>query len=788
MMAEKDGIERIHTYCINCAALCGVIAYLRNGFLVKVEGDPDSLNNAGTLCPKGLSAKQMIYHPERLKYPMKRTRPKGDDDPGWVRITWDEAFDTIAANMQEIKEQYGPEAFFFQKGSTGGSSGSEWYSFFNRLSNIYGSPNFGGTGHICCYTRSCPGLPLILGNNGLRPSIDYEKTNCMVIVGFNIFHTQPNIARKILDAQARGAKLIVVDTLLSPTASRADIWLGIRPGTDMALFLAMHHVIVKERLYDVDFLKNWTNAPFLVRDDNGLFLRADDGQRYLVWDVNTSTCVAADPWTSPEVKPAINGSYRVNNLACRPAWQLFCDLVEPCTPEWAQEITWVPEERIREVAGIIATVKPTSIDWFNGLMRNSNTFYTGVALGLLPVVTGNWDVRGGLTYAVRSKLSTPKSTQYLPRDWMKKSLVAQAGFKVTALDEKQVGPMSLVAEAMLTDKPYPIKGMLSLASGIGTSNPNSQKMLDAVRKLKFCAMGDMWKTPAMVMADIVLPCTTPWESEYVGYNPPYLMHRRPLVQPRYEAKTDLVIVFELACRLGYGEMFWGGDITKAFNELLLPFGVTVDDLDANPRGMYLSPPEPKERKYATKDKETGKYQGFGTPTGRIEIYSEKLKTLGYDPLPYWREPEPGPVSTPELFREFPLMLSFLPRPMQWTHGQFRIVPWLRECQPEPVVWINRRTAATLAIHEGDPVLVETPKRDGTLQGYLRLKAHLTESVHPQSISVPYGWWQGCESLGLKESGILDGSANVNSLIDDSYRDPVSGTIGMGSYPCRIKKE
>src|SRR4030043_2302962 len=106
-MVGQEGIEKIHTYCIHCTSLCGVIAYLRNGVLVKVEGDPDSLNNAGTLCPKGLAAKQEIYHPERLKYPMKRTNPKGKADPGWVRITWDEALDTIAAKMEEIKKRSG---------------------------------------------------------------------------------------------------------------------------------------------------------------------------------------------------------------------------------------------------------------------------------------------------------------------------------------------------------------------------------------------------------------------------------------------------------------------------------------------------------------------------------------------------------------------------------------------------------------------------------------------------------------------------------------------------------
>jgi len=362
------------------------------------------------------------------------------------------------------------------------------------------------------------------------------------------------------------------------------------------------------------------------------------------------------------------------------------------------------------------------------------------------------------------------------------------GLNVTAYNKQQVGPMSLVSEAILTDKPYPIKGMLSLASGVGTSNPNSKKMTEAIRRLDFCAMGDFWKTPAMDMADIVLPCATPWESEYVNYNPPYLMHRRPIVPPRHESWPDLKIIFELARRLGYGEMFWDGDMQKAFNHLLHPFGVSVDDLDAQPRGVYISPPQPQYRKYAQKDKQTGKPKGVDTPTGRIEIYSETLKTLGHDPLPHWREPEPGPFSTPELFREFPFMLSFTPRPMHWIHGQFRIVPWLRQCQPAPLAWVNPRTAAPLGIQEGDPIVVETPRRDGTLQGYIRIKAHLTEALHPQAIGIPYGWWQGCEALGLTECGSLDGSTNVNDLIDDYFRDPVSGTIGMGSYPCRIRKE
>lgn len=783
----RDGTEKVLSYCVHCASLCGVVAHLRDGYLVKVEGDPDSANNAGTLCPKALAARQEIYHPDRLKYPLKRTNPKGSGDPGWARITWDEALDTIAGKMVELKERYGPESFFFQKGSTDGSSGVEWYQFFNRLVNLYGSPNFGGTGHICCYSRSCPGLPLHLGAKGQRPTIDYEKTSCILLIGSNILHTKPALARKVLDAQRRGAKVIALDPVLSPTAAKADIWLAPRPGSDLALLLAMHNVIIREELYDADFLRQWTNAPFLVRDDNGLFLVSDGGP-YAVWDAARGACCPADPWVSPDVIPALTGAYVVDGVDCRPAWQIFAGMVERCTPEWAENVTWVPAEQIRQAARTYATAKPAGIDWYNGLHRSSNAYYSGVATALLGVVTGNWDVPGGLTLETGAKFNDVKGMSFLPKGWIKRSLVAMAGFEVRAHNNELVGPMNLVAEAIITGQPYPIKGMFSLASGLGTANPNAKRSLEALRKLEFLAVGDFWQTPAMENADIVLPCATHWESEFVNYVPPYLMYRRPIVKPQYEARPDIEIIFDLARRLGYAEQFWNGSIKAAFDYMLQPFDVTTDDLASSRRGVRYQPPVPRYGSHATTDEKTGRPKGFATPTGRLEIYSEKLKQLEYDPLPNWVEPEPGPFSTPEMAREFPLILSSGFKPMHWIHGQLRAVPWLRECQKEPFVWINRRTAVAMGIQDGDQIVVETPRRDGSLQGYLKLKAVLSEAVHPKVIYIPYGWWQGCASLGLEESGLVDGSANVNNLYDDSFVDPVSGTIGMSSYPCRVRKE
>ncbi len=782
----QDDVQKVRSYCIRCAALCGIVAHIRNGRLLKVEGDPGAKKNAGTLCPKGLAAKQEIYHPDRLKYPMKRTKPKGEA-PEWVRIGWDEAMETVTRKMKEIRAHYGPESFFFQKGSTGGSSGKEWYPFYNRLANLYGSPNFGSTGHICCYTSHCPGLPYHLGHKYQAASVEWDKTACVLLVGTNIMHTKPNQARKILDAQRRGAKLIVVDPMLTPTASKADIWLAPRPGSDLALFLAMHHVILHEKRYDSDFVRHWTNAPFLVRDDNGLFLRDPEG-RYTVWDTVSNGPKPANPWTYSGVMPSLEGYYSFEGVGCRPAWQLFRDLVADCTPEWAETITWIPAARIHNTARLYATAKPAGVMWYNGLNKGSNAHKTAVALALLPVITGNWDVPGGFTRNMDTGLGNVKGREHQPENWIEKSLISAAGYKIRAHGLEHEGPMNLVADAVLTGKPYPIKGMLSFASGLATSNPNSKKMMRALRNLDFLAVGDIWKTPAMEEADIVLPCATPWESEFVNINPPYLMYRTPLVAPRFESRPAEKIIFELAERLGYAKDFFHGDLKKGFVEIIAPLGASMDQLETPPHRIPYNTPERRYRDYARIDPETGKPRGVNTPTGRLEIYSDFFKSMGYDPLPAWVDAEPGPFSTPEMAADFPLILCSGFKPIHWLHGQFRAVPWLRECDPEPVVWINRRTATEMGIRNGDAVLVEAPGKDGQVQGFLRLKAFPTESVHPKVIHIPYGWWQGCSPLGLEDRGNLDGSANVNNLYDDSTTDPVSGTIGIVSYPCRVRKE
>src|SRR6516165_706100 len=278
--------EEIHTYCPMCVAQCGVVAVVEDGRFTKVR--PDSEHPNGGICIKGYAAPEIVYSPDRLLYPMKRTRPKGDPDPGWVRISWEEALDTVVSRFSEISQKYGTEAVVFGRSTPAGSAASDFEPWLIRLANAFGSPNVLTTTHICTWnvlfgSKLTFGTPL--------PPPDYENTHCILLWGANPLATFPTSAQRISRARARGAKLIVIDPRQHRLAREADYWLRVRPGTDAALALGMTHVLIEENLYDVAFVRTWTNGPFLVRDDTQQLLRARDlspsaaANGFVVWDM-----------------------------------------------------------------------------------------------------------------------------------------------------------------------------------------------------------------------------------------------------------------------------------------------------------------------------------------------------------------------------------------------------------------------------------------------------------------------------------------------------------------------
>ena len=260
--------ESSHTvrgYCALCTAHCATIATVTDGKVVRLEPDSDH-PNGGVFCLKGKAAPELVYHPDRLNYPLKRTRPKTDSDPGWQRVSWDEALDDIAARLNSIRETHGPRAVALAKGTGGGTSVSDAERWLSRFINRFGSPNWVSTTHVCNWHKDT-GFTYTFGVE--LPTPDLDHSNAFLLWGHNPSSTSLILAHDIVAARKRGMKIVAVDPRRVGIAGQADVLLQVRPGSDGALALALMDVVITDKLYDEDFVRQWTNGPFLVRADNG---------------------------------------------------------------------------------------------------------------------------------------------------------------------------------------------------------------------------------------------------------------------------------------------------------------------------------------------------------------------------------------------------------------------------------------------------------------------------------------------------------------------------------------
>ena len=262
-MKSKDGIEEIRGYCSQCSCWCPTVSIVRDGVFTEVR--PDSKHPLGhSLCPKGLAGPELVYNNQRLHYPMRRTRPKGDPDPGWERISWNEALDTMAEKLKGIRAKFGPEAIAVARSGPAGSPMGELGLWVTRFANALGTPNNIATTHICQWHRDCASS-YTYGNIGRMHSAgraEFERSSCILIWGSNIHATRHSLLQFIKRGLDNGAKLIVVDPRKTEIAAMADLWLQVRPGTDGLLALSMIHEMIKKDLIDYVFVRDWTTAPF----------------------------------------------------------------------------------------------------------------------------------------------------------------------------------------------------------------------------------------------------------------------------------------------------------------------------------------------------------------------------------------------------------------------------------------------------------------------------------------------------------------------------------------------
>lgn len=792
-MPDGRSTLRISGYCALCRSRCGCVSVVENGRLIAVEPNPDHPTGQA-LCSKGRAAPDLVYSPDRLLHPMKRTRPKGDPDPGWQRIEWDEALDVASKELRRLRASGGAESVAFSVASPSASGLSDAIPWIERLINAFGTPNWAYGTELCNWHKDHARC-FTFGVGVSAP--DFERTGCVLYWGHNPSTSWITHATGALEAKARGARLVVVDPRHAGLANKADLWLRVRPGSDGALALSVAGVMIEEDRFDRDFMREWSNGPLLVNPATGEFLTAadltsdGDRRRLVAWDESGGRPVLYDPDTGayerPSARQALFGTFSVETvrgrIACPTAFEMFRALCASYPPERAAEICWVSAEQIRTMARMLHESGPVSYYGWTGVGQHTNATQTDRAIALVCALTGSFDVPGGNVLFDKVRVNDVRGIELMPPARRAKAI---------GREKRPIGPARAgwitgrdLYDAILTGKPYPVRGLVGFGANLVVSHADGARAAEAFKRLDFYLHADLFMTPTAAFADIVLPVSTAWEREGLraGFEisqeaESLVQFRRATIEPRGEARSDTSIVFDLAMRLGLGDAFWNGDVEAGYRHILAPSGVTLEALREKPEGIRV-PLATRHRKYAGDG--TDPAPGFATPTRKVEVYSEFLLRNGQAPLPEFVEPAVGPYSRPELARRFPLVLTCA-KTAQFCHSQHRNLPALRRHMPHPIVEIHPGTAGARGIAEGDWVEIETP------HGRIRARSRLSAKIDPRVVSAQHGWWQACRELGLPGyDAVGPESANFNVAISTDAVDPISGAPSLRSFLCEVSK-
>jgi anaerobic selenocysteine-containing dehydrogenase len=798
MLADQQAIERIPGYCALCISRCGSIAVVENGRFVALEPDP-SHPTGQALCAKGRAAPELVYHPDRLLYPLKRTRPKGDPDPGWQRISWDEALGLTATGLRRLAARHGPESVVFSVVSPSTSAIEDSVAWIQRLMRAFGSPNLSISMELCGWgriyaTRYTYGIGM--GVPG-TPMPDLENAGCILFWGYNPVLARLAHATATVAALRRGARLIVVDPRRIGFASKANVWLRVRPGSDGALALGIANMMIGRGWYDHTFVRDWTNGPLLVRSDNGRLLTECDllpegsARRYVAWDATTGRPLVYDPalqrYERDGAEAALFGEYKIatqrGEVACRTVFELCAELCRRYTPEVVEAICGVGRDQVESAARLLWESRPVAYYAWSGVEQQSNATQIIRAISLLYTLTGSFDAQGGNVLFPSVPAANVAGEELLS---------AEQRLRALGLPERPLGPSRWeyvttdeVYRAILEQRPYAVRGLVGFGANLLLAHADVRRGRAALAALDFYVHADLFMNPTAELADVVLPVATPFEREglKIGFDvspaaQSLVQLRRPVVELRGEARSDTEIVFDLACRLGLGARFWEGDVEAAYRYQLGPSGVSLEALRENPSGVRL-PLQTRYRKYA--EQKEGVPNGFATPTRKIELYSETFLEHGYPPLPEHEEPLIGPHSRPDLVARYPLILTCA-KHTQFCESQHRALPSLRRRARDPEVELHPAAAAERGLRAGDWATIETP------EGRIRARARLNESLEPSVVCGQHGWWQACPEIGAPGYDPFGPEgANFNLIIGNAAIDPISGSVPHRAYLCQIRR-
>ena len=735
---EPDGVTVTRT----CAwsppgchpVACGLKLYVKDNKLIKVEGDENQPITQGRLCVRCMDMLEQVYHPDRIIYPMKRAyEDRGLDK--WERISMDEAYAIVKEKHDYYVNNYGPQSMitFTGTGRQGGGMGG------SAACKTLGTPNncYCQSGQSCYGPRTTSTI-FLMGQ--AYPEIDYagglddrydnpmfEVPKYIVMWGKAPLESNGDgfFGHAIIDLMKRGAKLISIDPRVNWLATRAEYHLRLRPGTDCALAMAMCNIMINEDLYDHEFIENWTYG-----------------------------------------------------------FEALAERVQEMPPEKAAEICCLDVEDIYAVTRAYANAHPSSICWGLAVDMSWNSVQTGQAIMSLMALSGNIDVPGGQILADGSEScgkdskAGGKGWDTFPKELLEKYQIGRKEYPCSTRNYQT--QMDMTLDTLLTGEPYKLRmGWIYSTNPIACDGEEPKKWREGLCNLEFVMVTDLFMTPtAMACGDLFLPLAMFPEQDCVVSNhyggTPTLTGVINKAYSVGECKSDFEYTYELGKLCNPSA--WEGidsleDWINAYGFWTLPFGFS----DLREKVYYRR--KVSYRKYETGHLRKDGQLGFETITGRLELFSLVLQNYGEDPLPYYREPPFSPQSEhedmkPEYKEKYPFVLTTGFRNFAYFHSEQRMVPMLREIEPDPIVEINPNDAKRLGIKQGDWVKLEN------MWGKCRMKARVTWSVGEGLVAAQHGWWKPEESGEAPYYyGALD--FNPNNLIPNHY-------IGKTGYGANIK--
>jgi len=740
---EQDGsperLVRVGCPAHNCGGRCLLVAHVKEGIITHLDTDdrPDTLAAPQLrACVRGRAYLRRQYHPDRLRYPMKRVGARGEGK--FERISWDEALDTVADQMRRVKETYGNSALFVPYG-TGSYNQLNGSQTARRLMNLFGSCL--GIYNSYSWAAINVATPTVYGTRHTgNHRLDWLNSRYILMWGWNPAEMRDGTNSDFFVKLARqnGARVVCIDPRHTlSAASLADEWIPIRPGTDAAMMSAMAYVMMAESLYDTEFVR--------------------------------THCVGFDQAQMPAGAEGAE-SYSDYILGARDG--------TPKTPEWAAEITAVPRDTIVRVAREYATVKPGILYQGYGMQRRAYGEQVVRAGCVLAAITGNVGIPGGWAsgLGLQPPDGGPLENVFPVGENPVKAAIPVFLWTEAVLRGREMGPQDGVIGAERLEEN--IKLIYAVATNaLINQHANINRTAGILRDeglVKFIAVQDNFCTPTGRFADILLPACTQFETwgleDGWKYGDEVILMPR-LVEPLAETKSDYCICAELAGRLGIGEAYtegrderdWVEWILDQYRETRFPGLPSLDEFEASNVGVYAEPVTQPAVAFADfcADPEA---HPLNTPSGKIEIFSKPLYDMGnpaeIPPVPKYVVQEWESPFGPEA-KKYPLQVighHYMGR-VNSTHDN---VDWLEEAFPQRV-FINAIDAQARGIADGDMVKVYNER------GAMILPCRVTNRILPGVVNIPQGAWWTPDENGVDRRG------SVNVLTSERWTPLAFGT-------------